>query len=151
MLANLNREEFIKLLRKLGDVEDQDVLTAARDLHARITVAGIDWNNLLVPEETKETDEPDEEADDEEYDQDDAADEPEEEPDDDDDGSDEDETPLTDDEKGEAEKLIAAIGALEISEATREDVKEYKNDLKEGEFERMDLEYLRALRARLGK
>ena len=51
MLSNLSREDFIELLNKLGMDDDDDVLTAARDLHARITVAGIAWDDLLVPDE----------------------------------------------------------------------------------------------------
>ena len=34
-------------------------------------------------------------------------------------------------------------------ETTKQELKEYSEDLKEGEFEQMDLRYLRALKARL--
>ena len=45
--------------------------------------------------------------------------------------------------------MIAAISGLNISAATKEDMKEYKQDLADGEFDVMDLNYLRALRGRL--
>ena len=56
---------------------------------------------------------------------------------------------LSDEQKKEAEDLIAAISGLNISAATKEDMKEYKQDLADGEFDVMDLNYLRALRGRL--
>ena len=65
MLSNLSREDFIELLNKLGMDDDDDVLTAARDLHARITVAGIAWDDLLVPEEDPDAEDEDEYEDDE--------------------------------------------------------------------------------------
>ncbi len=33
MLANLDRQNFIDLLNKLGDPNDDEVIAAARDLH----------------------------------------------------------------------------------------------------------------------
>ena len=166
MLANLNREEFIALLRKLGQEGDDDVLTAARDLHARITVAGIDWDNLLVPEEDPDA-EPEEDEDDyadeeDEYgeDDDDADegdgddgddDDDDDDADDADDAGDDEDTALAAEQKKEAADLIAAISGQEVSASTKEDMKEYKQDLADGEFGAMDLKYLRSLRARLGK
>ena len=38
---------------------------------------------------------------------------------------------------------------MKVSETTKQELSEYKDDLKEGEFEKMDLRYLRALKARL--
>jgi|GEM_PF-522947 hypothetical protein len=183
MLASLNREEFIALLEKLGQEGDDDVLTAARDLHARITVAGIDWNDLLVPEEDPDAepedddeddyaeqededdygeeeddedagdDEEDEDADDEDADDDDAEDDADADADaeEDDDADDDKEAELSAELKKEAADLIAAISGLEVSASTKEDMKEYKQDLADGEFDAMDLKYLRSLRARLGK
>ncbi|MAF48927.1 MAG: hypothetical protein QGH73_14470 [Rhodospirillales bacterium] len=165
MLANLNREDFIELLKKLGAEGDDEVLASARDLHARITVAGISWDELLVPEQSDDEseDELEDEADyeddggesedqadyegDEEEEEDDGADDVSGDDDDDDD----DDEPLSDELKKEAEGLITAIGALDISAATREDLDEYKKDLTDGDFEQMDLDYLRALRGRLSK
>jgi hypothetical protein len=163
MLSNLSREDFIELLNKLGMDDDDDVLTAARDLHARITVAGIAWDDLLVPEQDPdaepededEDEDADEDGDEEEVSEDDEVDEEDEdadaadEGDDEADGDDDGEAALSDEQKKEAEDLIAAISGLNISAATKEDMKEYKQDLADGEFDVMDLNYLRALRGRL--
>ncbi len=177
MLANLNREEFIALLKNLGQEGDDDVLTAARDLHARIAVAGIDWDDLLVPEEDPDAEPEDDDddayaadddayadddaaADDDAYADDDAAADDDDDDDDDDEvGADDDtdnddgheDAKLSDEQKKEAADLIAAISGLEVSAATKEDMKEYKQDLADGEFDATDLKYLHSLRARLGK
>ena len=54
MLANLNRQKFIDLLNKLGDSDDDEVIAAARDLHAQVVVSGLTWDDLLFPEEEEE-------------------------------------------------------------------------------------------------
>jgi hypothetical protein len=130
MFANLDRDAFIVLLDKLGSPNDADALSAARDLHAKITVAGASWDELLVPENTAEATSV---ADDE--------------------GvlvaPDADHGAVSDAEKAEARTLIDAIGAREISEPTREELGAYSADLLEGRFEMMDLRYLRALYKRL--
>ena len=51
MLANLDRQKFIEMLGKLGSEKDEEALSAARDLHAQVTVAQISWDDLLVPDE----------------------------------------------------------------------------------------------------
>ena len=51
MLANLDRERSVELLGKLGSETDEDVLSAARDLHAQVTVAQVSWDELLVPDQ----------------------------------------------------------------------------------------------------
>ncbi len=155
MLANLDRAQFIELLRKLGDEEDETVLTAGRDIHAQMTVAGVDWDDLLVPEHPDEPEEDDEEYeddadldDDEQYD--DLDDDDEDDQDDDlDDEDDEDERALTDEEKAEALSLITRLLDKGVSADTKEELEEYKQDIDEGEFAAMDLRYLRALHKRL--
>ena len=159
MLANLDRAQFIELLRKLGEEEDEAVLTAARVIHAKMTVAGVDWDDLLVPEHP---DEPEE--DEEDYEDDAGLDDDEDEQDgdlddddgdeqdddlDDDDEDDEDERALTDEEKAEALSLITRLLDKGVSADTKEELEEYKQDIDEGEFEDMDLRYLRALHKRL--
>ncbi len=42
------RDDVIELLEKLGSDRDEDVLEAAREVHARITAAGMTWEDLLV-------------------------------------------------------------------------------------------------------
>ena len=151
MLANLDRAQFIELLRTLGEEEDEAVLTAARDIHAQMTVAGVDWDDLLVPEHP---DEP--EDDDEEYEDDAGLDDDEDDLDDDfdddlddDDEDDEDERALTDEEKAEALSLITRLLDKGVSADTKEELEEYKQDIDEGEFAAMDLRYLRSLSKRL--
>jgi hypothetical protein len=191
MLASLNREDFITLLNELGQEGDDEVLAAARDLHARITVSGLDWDSLLVPEEDPDAEPEDDDEDDyadeedesgendadddaeDDSEEDTAADEDEDvdaddadededvdaadaDEDEDVDAADADEdededAKLSAEQKKEAADLIATISGLQVSASTKEDMKEYKQDLADGEFGTMDLNYLRSLRARLGK
>jgi hypothetical protein len=180
MLASLNREDFITLLNELGQEGDDEVLAAARDLHARITVSGLDWDSLLVPEEDPdaepEDDDEDDYADEEDESGENDADDDAEDDSEEDTAADEDEDVDADDadededvdaadadadededaklsaeQKKEAADLIATISGLQVSASTKEDMKEYKQDLADGEFGTMDLNYLRSLRARLGK
>ena len=65
MLANLNRQNFIDLLNKLGDPNDDEVIAAARDLSAQVVVSGLTWDDLLFPEE-EEMDEEEEKEEEEE-------------------------------------------------------------------------------------
>jgi len=147
MLANLDRAQFIELLRELGEEEDEAVLTAARDIHAKMTVAGVDWDDLLVPEHP---DEPEEDEEDYEDDADLDDDDDEQDGDlEDDDEDDEDERALTDEEKAEALSLITRLLDKGVSAGTKEELEEYKQDIDEGEFAAMDLRYLRALHKRL--
>ena len=134
MLANLDRQKFIELLGKLGSEKDEDALSAARDLHAQVTVAQLSWDELLVPDQV---DAP-VAHDDGDYDDDNPFNEDE-------------EKDLTDEEKSEALSLIDKISALEISKGTKEELMEYKQDIDDGDFAQMDIRYLRALHSRLAK
>ena len=143
MLAKLDREEFMALLEKLGDEDDQTVLTAARDVHARLTVADVTWDDLLVPEEDEEEYETDLSDEDSGEGDEDLAASPLE--------SEDDEEPLSEEEKAEALALIGKLEARDVSADTKTELKEYRDDIAAGEFEKMDLRYLRALHARLAK
>ncbi len=150
MLAKLNRDEFIELLETLGDEADEVALRAARDIHARITVAGIDWDALLLPEQNGADPEPVEE---EELDED-PDDDGDQVPDDDGDGDigaadDPAQARLTGEEREEALSLIASLLKKGVSADTKEELEGYREDLDEGEFEQTDLKYLRALSRRL--
>ena len=164
MLANLDRAQFIELLRTLGEGEDEAVLTAARDIHAKMTVAGVDWDDLLVPEHPDEPEEDDEDyeddyeddagLDDEDADDDDGDErddglDDEDDDDEDEDEDNEDERALSDEEKAEALSLITRLLDKGVSADTKEELEEYKQDIDEGEFAAMDLRYLRALHKRL--
>ncbi|MBT3989498.1 MAG: hypothetical protein HON14_15605 [Rhodospirillaceae bacterium] len=141
MRTDLERDDFIVLLEQLKSDEDADILAAVRDINAKMTVAGVTWDDLLMSQDDAANDyQVDDEPDDEDS------------PDDEEDGDEEDDdelNPLSDEEKQEATGLISAIGEMEISEATKQELEEYKDDLEQGEFEQMDLRYLRALKSRL--
>jgi hypothetical protein len=51
MNENSDRNTVIALLEKLGDQDDAMVLAAGRALHAKIDEMGIDWDQILVPED----------------------------------------------------------------------------------------------------
>ncbi len=145
MLAKLNRESFIALLEKLRSDDDEEVLTAVRDIKAQMTVAEVNWGELLIPEgglqdavesdfeDVTETDYEDD-ADMETDEADEAA-----------------SSPLTEEEEKGALSIIETLLDMEISDTTREELEDYKQDITEGEFEQMDLRYPRALHARLGQ
>lgn len=149
MFANLDRDEFIRLLERLGSESDEEALGAARDLHARITVAELSWDDLLVPEGGVLSPEDGEVEDDHLYDDDlsdvSAAAEEAEAP------VGDEAKPVSDAEKAEARELIAKIEGMEVSEDTKADLADYKSDLDSGDFLAMDLRYLRAFHKRLGK
>ena len=142
MFANLDRAEFVALLRKLGSESDAEGLTAARDLHAKVTVAGMSWDTLLAPDPVAEDEE-------------DVAEEAVAYSGGDDDAvltaPDADLGELDAAEKAEAGSLIETIGRLKIGAATKAELADYKSDLAAGEFSQMDLRYLRALLKRLSK
>jgi cell division septum initiation protein DivIVA len=148
MTETLRRDEFIAILNRLGSDEDEEVLQAARQAHARIAASGMSWEDLLVPEEpAAENEEPaaepaaeSDEADDRERE------------------AVEDEPPA---ERAGAEgtekdtESLALIGELlarsDISEELRAELEGYKTDIAENEFVEADRRYLRAIRKRLSK
>jgi hypothetical protein len=137
MLADLNREDFIALLDKLGSADDAEALSAARELHAKVTAAGVSWETLLASENDRDDDDAPSRLLDH-------------------DGDDTvlvapnaDHGSLSDADKAEARALIDAIGALKVSDTTRDELADYAADLLENRMEMMDLRYLRALKKRL--
>jgi len=137
MSEPLERETVIELLDRLGSERDEDVLAAARALHAQITNAGMRWQDLLVGDESTAPDEPASEDVTDETNEEDDAPEP--------------ATKFTGDESetpGLIDKLLAREGN---SEAFREELEEYKADLAKGDFEPADHRYIQALHARLSK
>ena len=147
MTETLRRDEFIAILNRLGSDEDEEVLQAARQAHARIAASGLSWEDLLVPDEpADESDEADDESDE--------ADETE-------DGeleSLEVESPAERAGAGGAEKdaeSLALIGKLlarsDISAELRAELEDYKTDIAENEFVEADRRYLRAVHQRLSK
>ena len=137
MKTDLERDDFLVLLEKLKSEDDKEILSAARDINAKMTVAGVSWDDLLISQ-----DEPieniDASHDNDHGNQNDANEH-----------TDDNFETLNDDESQEAISLIKTIENMKVSETTKQELSEYKDDLKEGEFEKMDLRYLRALKARL--
>jgi len=137
MTGDLDREDLIALLERLGSESDEEALAAARALHARVSEAEASWDDLLarLPGETQS----DEEGDDDEEDLDEAqADAP---------PKSRSEAPKS---KEQAARLIdRMLRELGLSKDTREELKGYKTDIAEGEFDERDRAYLQALHDRL--
>lgn len=128
----LDRDSFIALLNRLGDDDDSQVLSAARELDRRLREAGADWNDLLAPPPG---------ADDDENDLDDA--------DADDVGAVE---PLPAGEAADdAARIRQLLDKYDLLDDTREDLEDMLEMIEEGEFSDMDRRYVRALEDRLRK
>lgn len=181
MTEPLSRDDVIAWLEKLGAERDQEVLEAARQVHARIAASGMTWEDLLVSDggdtgatgENDDTDDDTDTDDDDDYDtdDDDNADEADEADDDEsaddtgesDDIDDDDESPDPEEETtpptGKAGKKhadsMALIGELlaksDISADMREELEGYKADIAAGEFTTGDRRYLSAAHKRLFK
>ena len=163
MAGNLDRDGIIGLLESLGSERDEDVVKAAREIHAQVTAAGVTWDVLLAPDTAAEDEAPDAAAEEEDEDaagreeaDEDAAESTEA------DGEDarfaeaDDEDAAPAPAKGSDNKeSLALIARLltksDISKDMREELQGYKEDIAEGEFEETDRKYLRALHARLTK
>ena len=134
MKTDLERDEFLVLLEKLRSKDDSIILTTVDDMNSKMMVAEVSWDDLLISQDDIQVDnDVDAEVQDTNNDN-------------DSDGTFE---PLNDEEKREAEDLIGAIRSMKVSGSTKKELDEYASDIKEGEFELMDLRYLRALKARL--
>ncbi len=132
MTESLERDNIIALLKGLGSDRDEAVLEAARQVHAQITLAGITWEELLVPDVTAD------DGDDVEYH----------------DTEDETPEPPTETVKKDADSLAVIdelLAKTGISEDLRKEMENYKTDLAEGTFEEADRQYIRAVRDRLLK
>ncbi len=128
MAEPLDRDDIIRLLDQLGSDQDMDVLEAARELHAQINAADLDWDELLVadtpadPADTSDAAEP------------------------------------SAGKAGKAGKDGSTLDLIEEllakpgrSDALREELEEYKSDIANGEFHARDHNYVRSLHARLTK
>ena len=127
MDQKLEREAVIELLGQLGDENDDTVLATARSLHAVIQEANVNWNDLLVPDGSVDTGSyEDEDVEDDEFVQ----------------------SPVTD--SSESMALInKMLNASNVSDALREELQGYKEDISENEFTTSDAAYLKVLAERL--
>ncbi len=156
MTEPLDRDVVIRLLDQLGGDQDADVLEAARDLHAQITAAGLNWDELLMPDvdttmDSTETDETAVETDE----TDETAVETDETAVPDHSDQDGDDAAPSAGKKGKNAETLALIEKLlakpDRSDALREELEDYKEDIAQGEFKAKDHQYVRALYARLAK
>ena len=140
MDQKLEREAVIELLGQLGDENDDTVLATARSLHAVIQEANVNWNDLLVPDGSVDTGSyEDEDVEDVEDDE-----------DEDEDVEDDEfvQSPVTD--SSESMALInKMLNASNVSDALREELQGYKEDISENEFTTSDAAYLKVLAERL--
>ena len=134
MQTDLERVDFLVLLEKLKSEEDAVVLATINDINAKMSDAGVSWDDLLISQDDIQVEDGEDATDQEGETENDSGDTFE---------------PLNDEEKREAESLIGAIRGMKVSTATKKELDEYVEDIKEGEFELMDLRYLRALKERL--
>lgn len=137
MTEPLDRGEVIRLLNQLGSDQDGDVLEAARDLHAQITAAEVDWDTLLMPDEPVTASDTDETV---------AADHTASES--------TDAAPSTGKIGNDADTLALIEKLLadpDRSEVLREELEEYKADIANGDFVAKDHKYVSDLYERLTK
>ena len=166
MTEPLVRDDIIQLLNSLGSEEDEAVLEAARQVHAKVTAAEITWEALLVPEgggdsapdemeaDAEDDDELELDPEDAEEEDEDAEEEEDEEDEEEAEEAEEEETvelPESASEKdAEAMELIEKLLAKpKISDDFREELTGYKTDIVEGEFNDADHRYIRAVAKRL--
>jgi len=125
MNEQLDRDEILALLERLGGEDDADVLDSARTLHAMVTAAGVGWDELLTGHGAKTADS--EEA---------AAD-----------------RPVESDVSGDNDAALALIEKFlarpGITEEFRREMEGYRSDIAEGVFGADDHRYLVALDKRL--
>jgi hypothetical protein len=161
MAQDINRQQFVEVLERLGGEDDADVLAAAREAHAIVNGAGMTWHTVLVPESIDEPEIPDEiddpdelyddDVDDIDEDVDDTADDTGDDADvTDDDGEDVTDSTKSSRDDSESLKLIERMMThAKDNEDFREELNGYKEDIAEGEFTDRDRKYLRDLHARL--
>ncbi len=123
------RNEMIKLLDSLGSDEDDEVLQAARQLHAQVMEAGLSWQDLLAPDDSTGTPEDHVE---------------------DDDGNGGEATADPGPDDAASLKLIAELLAIpDCSDDLRNELAGYEADIRNGQLDEADRRYINALHKRL--
>ncbi len=125
----VDRTTFIELLEKLRHEDDAEVLAAAKEISRRMDEGGVTWEEVLVGGAQDDDDE-------DGYGYDDA----------DEDNADDAPPADTSGDTALIEKLLARD---DLSEETREELEDYKEDIAEGEFSAADSRYLQALAKRI--
>jgi hypothetical protein len=129
-MPDLDRAELLELLGRLGAPDDATALAAARELHGKVSEAGLSWDTLLLLDADATGPEQDGSSDEET-----PSDAPSERPT----GG-----------KAEVALLIERLLARSsISDTLREELVEFKRAIADGSFDEMDAKYVRALAKRL--
>lgn len=139
-MSEIDRDAFLELLDQLLSDSDDETLAAARAIKQQMTEADVGWDMLLV----KAPSDDDEHHDDFYDDDDDEEDTHEEE-----DAPADELTPAGRAPKDALTMIEELLRKHEISEATREELEEYKIDVGEGDFSEADQKYLLALYRRV--
>lgn len=133
----MNESERIYLLERLerlGAEDDAEALQAARELAARISDGGLEWDELIAPEDPPESDFTEADFDLEEEGEDDAEDSP----------------PLEGDGSSEVQLLQKLLERKGTSRALKEELQEMRRDAASEEgLSDMDRRYIQALAKRL--
>lgn len=163
-MSDIDRDDLLHHLSDLAAEDDAVVLAAARAANAMVTDGGLTWSDVLAPPPDDHDHDADIDLDDD--DDDDGEDEIAVELDDDGDGDDLDADPAPDDDEpdypadakiseadaAEARSIIGSLLARKnLFDATRDELKDYQQDLKDGDLHPADVSYLRALNKRLSK
>jgi hypothetical protein len=120
-LQQPDRTRFIELLERLGADSDETVLVAARELHRTVSETGLDWDRLLRDDDSSTPAEI--------------------------------ETTVESgaaDRSGDMKIVDRLLARKDISDTMRSDLTDFQRSIREGSFDRMDADYLRALAKRLG-
>ena len=133
MTELLNRVDLIEDLMKFGSDNDQEILDAARKIHAIVNSSGLGWEELLVSENIDDEDEGELEMPDHQ-------------------GISE-QSESNGDQSGRNDESIKLIDKLlsipNSSSELKTELMGYKEDIKVGEFDDPDRQYIRALFKRL--
>ena len=128
------RMYLLERLERLGVEDDAEVLQAARELAARVSDGGLDWDELIAPEDPPESDFTEADFDLEEEGEDDTEDGP----------------PLEGDGSSEVQLLQKLLERKGTSRALKEELQEMRRDAASEEgLSDMDRRYIQALAKRL--
>ncbi len=128
------RMYLLERLERLGAEDDAEALQAARELAARVSDGGLDWDELIAPEDPPESDFTEPDLDLEEEGEDDAEGGP----------------PLEGDGSAEVQLLQKLLERKGASRALKEELQEMRRDAASEEgLSDMDRRYIQALAKRL--
>ncbi len=161
-MSDINRDDLLHHLSDLAAEDDAVVLAAARAANAMIANGGLTWHDVLAPPPDDDDQDHDVDIDVDDDDEEEVAAELDDEGDDDDidaDAVQEDDQPdypadakISEADAAEAKSIISSLLARKsLFEATRDELKDYQQDLDAGDLHPADVSYLRALNKRLSK